>query len=351
MRDLTVSASQTYQIKIGSGLLSKAGEILSPTLADDSKIAVITDDNVELLYADRLECSLTAAGFEVCRFALPHGEEEKNGENYLKLLNFLAREELTRSDAVIALGGGAVGDLAGFAAATYLRGVRFVQVPTTLLAMVDAAIGGKCAVNLTAGKNLAGAFYQPCAVLSDIDCLATLPRAEFSQGCAEILKYAVLGNRTLFDTLLHNGRSFDRETVIELCASAKAAFVCEDELDTGRRNLLNLGHTIGHAIERCSNYLISHGDAVAMGIGIMARSGAASGDCSGEDADRIIEALRALELPSTTNFCLSELLPFLKADKKRRGDRINLAVIREIGCCELREMPLAQAEAYLKAGF
>ena len=351
MMKVTVSASAEYDVLIGAGLLAAAGKLLKDVLPGADKLAVITDENVELLYADTLESSLASAGFEVCRFALPCGEAEKNGSNYLRVLEFLAQEGLTRSDAIVAFGGGMAGDLAGFAAATYLRGVRFVQMPTTLLAMVDSAVGGKCAIDLPAGKNLAGAFYQPCAVVADIDCLATLPREEFADGCAEILKYAILGDSALFDTLARCGRSFDRESVIAACVAAKAKFVAADERDSGLRALLNLGHTVGHAVERRSEYAVSHGEAVAMGLGVMARSATAVGDCSREDADAICAALRTLGLPDTPNYPLAELLPLMYADKKRRGDAITLAVIRGIGNCELRKLPFDELESYLKAGF
>ena len=351
MKKVTVSASSEYDVLIGAGLLTAAGEQFKTALPGAEKLAVVTDDNVELLYADTLEQSLAAAGFDVCRFVLPHGEAEKTGENYLQLLRFLADEGLTRADAVIALGGGVVGDLAGFAAATYLRGVRFVQMPTTLLAMVDSSVGGKCAVDLPAGKNLAGAFYQPCAVLADTDCLATLPPEEFAEGCAEILKYAILGDAALFDTLTRCGRSFDRETVIAACVEAKANYVAADERDGGVRALLNLGHTVGHAVERRSDYTVSHGEAVAMGLGVMARAADAAGDCGREDADAVCAALRAFGLPDAPNYPPAELLPLMYADKKRRGDTITLAVIRGIGNCELRTLPFAKLESYLKAGF
>ena len=351
MRKITVSASTKYDVLIGPGLLNAAGELLAPVLTGAEKLALVADDNTELLYADALEQSLAAAGFSVCRFILPHGEAAKNGANYLNLLEFFAQEGLTRTDAVLALGGGVVGDLAGFAAATYLRGVRCVLLPTTLLSMVDSSVGGKCAIDLSAGKNLAGVFSQPCAVLADTDCLATLPQEAFSDGCAEILKYAILGDKPLFETLLASGRGFDREAVIAACVAAKASYVAADERDGGLRALLNLGHTVGHAVERRSGYTVSHGAAVAMGLGVMARAAAAAGDCSREAADAICAALGTLGLPWAPKYPLTELLPPIRADKKRRGETITLAVIRGIGCCELRELPFAELENYLKAGF
>ena len=351
MERIAVRVQPEYEVLIGAGVLPCAGELLSEVLTGAETLALVTDDNVELLYADVLEQSLCAAGFAVCRCVIPHGEAAKNSENYLRLLDFFAQEGLTRTDAVLALGGGVIGDLAGFAAATYQRGVRFVQLPTTLLAMVDASVGGKCGVDLPAGKNLAGAFHQPCAVLADSDCLATLPMSEWTAGCAEILKYAILGDADLFEALLSCGRRFDRAAVISRCVAAKAGYVAADEREGGIRSLLNLGHTVGHAIERRSNYAVSHGAAVAMGLGVMARSAAAAGDCSAATANAVCAALEKLALPSAPCYPLSELLPLMRTDKKRRGDTLRLAVIRAIGTCELRDLSMTELEIYLKAGF
>ena len=312
---------------------------------------VVTDSNVDRFYGDKFVRSLEGEYARVERIVFPAGEKSKTLETYAELVRGFAALELTRTDVVYALGGGVVGDLAGFAAATYQRGIRYVQVPTTLLAMVDSAVGGKCAIDLPAGKNLAGVFWQPAAVLADTDCLATLPHEELLCGCAEILKYAILGDTALFDTLTECGRGFDREAVIAACVAAKARYVNADEHDVGVRALLNLGHTVGHAIEGRSDYAVSHGEAVAMGLGVMARAAAAAGDCSREDAERICAALRKLGLPDTPKYSLAEILPLMRADKKRRGETITLAVICGVGSCELRTLPFAELENYLKAGF
>ena len=209
MKTVSVTASRNYEVKIGRGLLDRVGEELR-SLTRTDHIAIVTDSNVAPLYLDRLEGSLRAAGYTVYRFVFPAGEASKNGETYLKLLGFLADHRLTRTDTVVALGGGVTGDLAGFAAATYLRGLGFVQVPTTLLAAVDSSVGGKTAIDLPEGKNLAGAFYQPMAVLCDLDPLDTLPEAVFREGCAEVIKYAVLFDEDLFRHLWDRGPDFDR---------------------------------------------------------------------------------------------------------------------------------------------
>jgi len=350
MTSIPIPAKRPYSVFLGAGLLTQTAALLQPLLHDAEKLALITDENVELLYADCLEQCLGDCGFQICRHVVPHGESGKTGENYLRILEFLAQEGLTRADAVLALGGGVVGDLAGFAAATYQRGIRYVQIPTTLMAMVDSSVGGKCAIDLPTGKNLAGAFWQPCAVIADMDCLQTLPQKQFSDGCAEILKYAILKDHELFELLARNGRGIDRESVIARCISAKSRIVAADERDSGIRTTLNLGHTVAHAIEKQSRYSVSHGSAVGMGIAVMARAAAAAGDCSEIRALTILDVLKKLGLESTAPFSLQELMPWIRADKKRRGETITITVIRSVGLCELRRVTIADLEQYLKAG-
>ena len=269
---------------IERGLLKRTGDILYQTLGRICKVAVLTDDVVDPLYGCDVQTSLEKSGFEVCRYAVEHGEEHKNLTVWAQMLDFLAVNQLTRTDVIVALGGGVVGDMAGFAAAAYLRGIPFMQIPTTLLAMVDSSVGGKTAVNLPSGKNLAGAFNQPIAVLCDPDTLHTLAPEFFADGAAEIIKYGVLNDKTLFD-LLKDGCWHDQIVpVIETCVRSKAKLVEEDERDTGSRQLLNLGHTIGHAIEKCSHFAVSHGHAVAVGMVYAARIAVSLGVCPEESA-------------------------------------------------------------------
>lgn len=248
MKKIEVTASRNYTVHIGSGILPELGPLLRAQVPGE-RVCIVTDDTVQALYGAQAEASLTQAGFAVCTFAFPHGEQSKCAATYLKLLNFLAEQHLTRTDAIVALGGGVPGDLAGFAAATYLRGIAFAQVPTTLLAAVDSSVGGKTAIDLDAGKNLAGAFWQPCLVLCDYDTLQTLPEEIFADGCAEVIKYGVLGDEALFAHLEQYGLAFDRERVITRCVEMKRDVVAADEFDNGQRQLLNLGHTLGHAVE------------------------------------------------------------------------------------------------------
>ena len=258
MISIDVKTSKAYQVHIGSGLLSQLGQRLRD-VCQAQKAVIVSDTNVFPLYGEIAFKSLENAGFQVLSFVFPAGEESKNAATYLQLLNFLAESQVTRSDCLVALGGGVVGDLTGFAAATYLRGIAYVQVPTTLLAAVDSSVGGKTAIDLPAGKNLVGAFCQPKMVLCDPDTLKTLPEDIFRDGCAEVIKYGVLYDPKLFEELTERGLSFPRETVIARCVELKRNVVMEDEFDTGSRMKLNFGHTIGHGVEAKSNFAVSHG--------------------------------------------------------------------------------------------
>lgn len=349
MREVMVSASRAYRVKIGDKVLPQAGQELRK-IAKGEKIAVISDSNVAPLYMGALKGSLEEAGFSVCAFVFPAGEASKNGETYLRVLNFLAENRLTRDDMVVALGGGVVGDLSGFAAGTYLRGTGFAQIPTTLLAMVDSSVGGKTAIDLPMGKNLAGCFYQPQVVLCDETALHTLPERVLREGCAEVIKYGVLFDERLFAHLLEKGTAFDREYVIARCVECKRDVVNADEFDRGSRQLLNLGHTVGHGIEKASGFEISHGAAVAAGMAIVARAAAKLGVC-GEDCARDIETiLQKFALPVTTDFAPEQLLDGMLSDKKRSGEYVNLILPEAVGRCRIQKTEVRELMPFLKAG-
>ena len=290
MKTVTVNASTTYPILIGERLLDRAGALCAEHIGV-CRVCVVTDDTVHALYYKRLEATLLAAGYEVYPFVIPHGEASKSTESLVALLEFCAEHRLTRADALIALGGGVVGDLCGFAAAVYLRGVRFVQIPTTLLAMVDSSVGGKTAVDLRAGKNLAGAFHQPSLVICDCRTTDTLTPEIFADGCAEVIKYGVINDRDFFD-FLKNGIAEQLEDVIEVCVTHKRDIVEADEFDRGARQLLNLGHTVGHAIELCSDLAISHGSAVSIGMVLVMRAAIAMGICPASDLNELTALLQ-----------------------------------------------------------
>ena len=343
MNRIRISASSEYDVCIGSGLLRQLGAMAAST-CKVGKAAIISDSNVWPLYGKSAADSLRAAGFEVVYFVFPFGEKNKNGATYLSLLNFLAENQLTRSDCIIALGGGVVGDLAGFAAATYLRGVDYIQVPTTLLAAVDSSVGGKTAIDLPAGKNLVGCFYQPKLVVCDVDTLNTLPAPIFRDGCAEVIKYGVLFDPALFVHLEHAGLAFDRQKVISRCVELKAQVVAADELDIGQRMLLNLGHTVGHAIEGVSNFSVSHGQAVAMGMAIVSRS------CDCADTARLIACLKRFGLPTETAYSAELLAAVALRDKKRSGQTVNLILPERIGKCAIVPTPAEELLSFIQAG-
>ena len=349
MTTVTVSASKEYDILIGSGLLAQAGSKIA-ALGKIRTAAVVSDSNVWPLYGVRLCRSLEEAGIKALPFVVPAGEQSKSGTGYLQLLNFLARSQLTRSDCLVALGGGVVGDLTGFAAATYLRGLRYVQIPTSLLAAVDSSVGGKTAIDLEAGKNLAGAFWQPSLVLCDTDTLRSLPRSVFRDGCAEVIKYAILYDPDLFRQLQASGPEFDRESVIARCVTLKRDVVMEDEFDTGARQKLNLGHTIGHGIEAESRFTVSHGQAVAMGTVIAARISEHLGLCSPETRGAIVSILKQFGLPVWTELPAEILYTYTLSDKKRSGGALNLILPEKIGSCCIRSTPLAALQQLIKAG-
>ncbi len=344
MLTILVSASRPYEVHIDStgyaGLLARAFP------RGGCRVAVVSDSCVFPLYGREVVNLLEDAGYSVISYVFPSGEQSKNGETYLSLLELLAQKEITRADVILSLGGGVAGDLAGFAAATYLRGVRLVHCPTSLLAMVDASVGGKTGIDLQSGKNLAGAFYQPEAVLCNPAVLKTLPQREFQSGCAEIIKYAMLGGPALASL----APGFDAETVIAQCVAQKAALVQEDEFDTGARQLLNFGHTVGHAIEQCSDYRISHGEAVAMGMRIITRAAQTLGLCEADCLTPLEAALSRFGLLLDCPYAAAALLQRMLRDKKRRGDTLTLVLPRYPGQCVCHPLPIAELPGFLAAG-
>ena len=349
MKTVNVTASNNYQVIIGAGLLRDIGNAAAKVVKP-CKAAIVSDSNVFPLYGESVKNALLNAGFEVVHFTFPAGEESKNGTVYLKLLNFLAESQLTRSDCLIALGGGVVGDMTGFAAATYLRGIAYIQVPTSLLAAVDSSVGGKTAIDLPAGKNLAGAFYQPRLVLCDTDTLNTLPEDIFRDGCAEVIKYGVLYDPKLFSHLKEYGLDFSREEVIARCVELKRNVVVEDEFDHGARQKLNLGHTIGHGVEAQSHFEISHGKAVAIGMAIVSRAAAAKGICTETAKDEIISVIDRFGLPTCTEYTAAQLYNSALSDKKRSGGTVNLIIPEAIGRCAIIPTAITDLETFIQAG-
>lgn len=349
MTKLTVNASRTYEVVIGPDLLRQTGELSAGLIAGRTAV-IVSDDNVFPLYGEIVRDSLEHAGFRAESFVFPAGEESKNPDTLIRLLNFLAEQQVTRADALFALGGGVTGDLTGLAAALYQRGIACVQLPTTLLAAVDSSVGGKTAVNLAAGKNLMGAFSQPVLVLCDTDTMMTLPQMVYAEGWAEVIKYAMIRSRDLALILKDLPVGADLEAVIAACVGIKRDVVMSDEFDTGERQILNFGHTVGHAIEKCSEYQIPHGIAVAIGMAVMTRACTAAGTCGEECMDVLTELLEKFHLPLTCDLDVFELLKAARSDKKRSGDSITLVLPKTVGECILKKTDFDELEQLVMMG-
>ena len=347
MRVLHVNTASDYDIRIEAGILDRCGEEIAP-LVRGRRCAVLVDSNVRGLYADRVGQSLLRAGFTPCLCTFPAGERSKNLRTYGEILEFLAANRLTRSDCVVALGGGVTGDMAGFAAATYLRGIDYIQIPTTLLSQVDSSVGGKTAVDLAAGKNLAGAFYQPKAVLMDPSALETLPDSTFADGMAEVIKYGCIWDRDFFRFLAaHPSREAvmgEIETVLHTCCDCKRQVVERDEWDQGLRMILNFGHTLGHAYELAGHYeSCTHGQAVAAGMVAAARLGAALGVTDPDVIPAVRELVRAFGLPDQIPCPPETIAEAVGIDKKGDGAELTLILLRQIG----EAVPLRMEKAAL----
>ncbi len=339
MEIIQVNASKEYEVIIGSGILPELGE-RCVSLFGKSRALIVTDSNVAPLWLDKAKSALESAGINTLEFIFPAGEDSKSKETLFELLEFAAENRITRSDLAVALGGGVTGDMTGLAASLYLRGIPFVQVPTTLLAAVDSSVGGKTAVNLKAGKNLMGAFYQPSLVLCDTDTLSTLPECEFANGMAEVIKYGVIFDKELFDKVCGGDVKSDIEKIIARCVELKRDVVAKDEFDNGERQLLNFGHTMAHSIEKCSNFEIAHGSAVAIGMVIAANASAKLGWSSEDCTAAIIEANKNNSLPVECDFSATDLADAALSDKKRTGGTINFVVPEAMGRCILKKIPV-----------
>lgn len=341
MKTINVNASKEYDVIIGEGILPSLGE-KCVSLFGKSRAVIVTDSNVAPLWLNKAKESLENAGIDAAAFVFPAGEESKCKETLFELLEFMAENKITRSDFAVALGGGVTGDMTGLAASLYLRGIEFVQVPTTLLAAVDSSVGGKTAVNLNAGKNLMGAFYQPSLVLCDTNTLSTLPDAEFANGMAEVIKYGVIFDKNLFDTVRGGDVKSDMEEIIARCVELKRDVVAKDEFDRGDRQLLNFGHTMAHSIEKCSNFEVSHGSAVAIGMVIAAKASFALGWSKEDCTAAIIDANKNNRLPCECGFAPKELADAALSDKKRAGGNINFVVPEVMGKCILKKLPVEE---------
>ncbi len=341
---ITVHASGTYDILLTKGSLSNIGQALKERFKPCT-IAILSDDKVFPLYGKTVTESLEAAGFRAVSHVIANGEQSKTLDNVTAFIDCMVKAQITRTDMVLALGGGVVGDMAGFAAAIYLRGIPYIQVPTTLLAAVDSSVGGKTAVDISAGKNLVGAFHQPALVYLDTETLKTLDTAVMRDGFAEVIKYGIILDRKLFDTVALPG-SFDLKEVIARCIEIKRDVVEADEFDRGMRGLLNFGHTFGHAIEKLSGFTITHGSAVARGMIIAAKVAKVYGFT--DFTETITDVVRNYGFETACPYSADELYSVILSDKKRSAGDITLVLPREIGKCTLEKMPATQVLELMK---
>ncbi|NWO25292.1 3-dehydroquinate synthase [Peptostreptococcaceae bacterium oral taxon 081] len=347
--EVTVDTDDEYKVIIGNDLLKKTGEILL-TLGF-KKIAIITDDKVWSIYKEELEKSLKCSNIHYEVLIFPHGENSKSVQNYLKGIDFLAENNYRRSDALLAFGGGVIGDLGGFISATYQRGMQFVQLPTTLLAGVDSSVGGKTAINLKQGKNLLGAFKQPKKVICDLSLYKTMDKKYFLDGVAETIKYSILSSKEMFYELFSPIKQDDLrlEYLVKRCVEYKAKIVALDEQDNDIRRLLNLGHTIGHSIEKLSNYSITHGFAVAIGICYIAKLSYVLNLITKETAKDIVNCIETNDLQTSADFTPEEIFQNSILDKKCEDDTITVILIQDIGSCVLKKISLLKWKQYIKS--
>ena len=325
----------SYPIHIENGILAKTGELVSEVFSG-KKIMIVSDDNVFPLYGEIITKALSDSGFECHSFVLPHGEPTKSFQSLPKIYEALLNAKLTRSDLLIALGGGVIGDLAGFVASSYLRGIKFVQIPTSLLAQVDSSVGGKVAVDLPQGKNLVGAFYHPKAVIIDPDVLNTLPDHFISDGMGEVIKYGCIKDKELFELLCRH-TSFDDlkpklTQIIARCVDIKRIVVEADQFDLGERILLNFGHTLAHTIEQHFNYeRESHGEAVGIGMYQITKIAEEKGLTTSGCAEQIKKSLEIYKLPDNSNLPINVLTDAISLDKKNLNNHLNVVLLHDIG--------------------
>ena len=348
MRTIIVDTAVPYDITVGEDLFPTIGSQAKTLLPGAAKYLVVTDSNVAPLSLEKLCSYLRQESVNVYTLVLGAGEQNKTFESYRAIVTEAAKLGFCRDDAFFALGGGVVGDLTGFAASSYMRGIRYIQVPTTLLAGIDAAIGGKTGFDLPEGKNLVGAFYQPKAVFFDVETLRTLPKAEIKNGMGEGLKYAVLCGGRIEYLIENNLLAENLEEFCALCAQYKAEIVAKDEKEGNVRALLNLGHTPGHAIEKLSSYTVPHGEAVAMGIKIMAKAALKDGVLSATEYEKILSLLRLLGFTDEPPFATEQIALSSANDKKVRSSGINVIEIAKIGDCRIRKMSLEKYGEYIK---
>ena len=355
---LEIDTPHPYRVLIGTFLLEQSGGLVRDACPRATRALIITDSNVGPLYGAPVRESLESEDLDVEVATFPAGEGHKRIETFSALLERCADCQLTRGDVVVALGGGVVGDMAGFVAASYMRGIDFVQVPTTLLAMVDSSVGGKTAIDLDAGKNLAGAFWQPRLVIADVGCLGTLSDEQFADGCGEIVKHAAIADADLFAELERTPLTpallkADLNRVAWLVArnvDIKRAVVVADERESSMRKLLNFGHSIGHGVEAAERYRLGHGTCVGIGMVAICSASETAGVCPEGTPERIARLLREHGLSLAFDVGADEVFDEALHDKKRSGSSICLVVLREIGRAAIAPTPLDEFRRIIEVG-
>lgn len=348
MEKVTVNASISYEILIDRGILDRTGELIR-AVKSSGKAAVITDDNVDKYYGERVMKSLEGAGFSPKKFVFPHGEASKNHTTLLGIYDFLAANGYTRSDFIVALGGGVVGDTAGFAAATYMRGIDFIQVPTTGISQSDSSVGGKTAVDIGGGKNLVGAFHQPGLVICDTDTLNTLTPHFYSDGMAEIVKHGMIKSAELFDILSTKDIKENMVDIMRRNVTIKGQVVENDEREKGERMLLNFGHTLAHALEKYYNYTgLTHGYAISIGMSTFTHIAERRGMCKAGVADKLDALLQKCGLPLTDSAPMDELFKISLGDKKHLANGMNIVICPDIGESKIVRMTVDEYADFLK---
>lgn len=348
MEKITVKASTNYDILIDKGILDISGELISKVIKK-GKALVVTDDNVDRFYGKQVMHSLIDAGIEAMKFVFPHGEASKNHSTLLSIYEYMALNGYTRSDFIVALGGGVVGDTAGYAAATYMRGIDFIQIPTTVVSQADSSVGGKTAVDINGGKNLVGAFHQPRLVICDTNTLDTLTPEFFSDGMAEVIKHGMIKSAELFEILSNKDIKENIVDIMKRNVSIKGQVVENDEREKGERMLLNFGHTLGHALEKYYSFTgLTHGCAVAIGMSTFTHIAERRGMCKIGVADKLDALLEKCGLPLTDNAPLHELYKLSLRDKKHLADGMNIVICSDIGKSEVVKMSVDEYAKFLK---
>ena len=338
MKRITVNTSKIYDVLLGNGLVQRLPELIAP-ICQGRKVGIITDDTVERLYANNVAQELASLGYQVNLFSFPQGEESKHIRTLSEILEYFAQYHFTRKDIFLSIGGGVVGDITGLAASLYMRGIQFIQVPTTLLSMVDASVGGKTAVDLKAGKNLVGAFWQPSMVVADTCVIANLPTDIFAEGMAEVIKSDLIANAGIVGWVLQGTLNEHLAEAIESCIRMKQGVVEQDEYETkGLRKVLNMGHTVAHAIEKLSSYKVSHGVAVATGLVWEAKIAQHLGLCSASLVNEIKREVDCYDLYYEVPYTVEDMVEAMRSDKKNEDSKIVFVFPITYGKCEERKL-------------